>query len=210
MTKKEAKEITGGLSNPSKMPGKGYSLPPAECNNGNKFKDDRNSVCASCYACKGRYLFKNVQGALYRRLEAIKDVRWVEAMVTLLEDEYPYFRWHDSGDIQNMDHFSKIVEIAEKLPNHKFQIPTKEYGIVLCYIGSHEVPDNLVVRFSSPVPDKQLPVTLNHPNLALATVYSSVDKCGEDYVCPATTDRHTCDNCRFCWDNKGGVAYIQH
>jgi len=32
MKLKDAKEITGGLSNPSKMPGKAYSIPASRCN----------------------------------------------------------------------------------------------------------------------------------------------------------------------------------
>ena len=33
---KEAKEITGGLSNPSKMPGKAYSIPASRCHVGSR------------------------------------------------------------------------------------------------------------------------------------------------------------------------------
>ena len=36
MLKKEAKEITGGLSAPSKMPGPAYNLPATECITGAK------------------------------------------------------------------------------------------------------------------------------------------------------------------------------
>ena len=36
MLKKEAKEITGGLSKPSKMPGPSYNLPAAACITGAK------------------------------------------------------------------------------------------------------------------------------------------------------------------------------
>jgi hypothetical protein len=36
MNKTEALQITGSLSNPSKMPGKAYGLPAKECKTGSK------------------------------------------------------------------------------------------------------------------------------------------------------------------------------
>ena len=72
MLKKEAKEITGGLSAPSKMPGPAYNLPAWECTTGKKLVNVPGSVCHGCYALKGRYRFNNVRMALARRLESLK------------------------------------------------------------------------------------------------------------------------------------------
>ena len=55
MKLKEAKEITGGLSAPSKMPGYAYNLPAWKCITGVKLQAVPGSVCAGCYAMKGRY-----------------------------------------------------------------------------------------------------------------------------------------------------------
>jgi hypothetical protein len=82
MLKKQAREITGGLSKPSKMPGPAHNLPAQACKTGAKLVKVPGSVCAGCYALKGRYRFKNVQAALNRRLQAFEDPRWVDAMVT--------------------------------------------------------------------------------------------------------------------------------
>ena len=81
MLKKEAIQITGGLSKPSKMPGPAHNLPAAACITGAKLVKVPGSVCAGCYALKGRYRFKNVQDALNRRLKALTDPRWVQALV---------------------------------------------------------------------------------------------------------------------------------
>ena len=75
MLKKEANKITGGLSKPSKMPGPAYNLPAAACITGAKLVKIPGSVCAGCYALKGRYRFKNVQDALQRRLQATPDTQ---------------------------------------------------------------------------------------------------------------------------------------
>ena len=72
MLKKEAREITGGLSKPSKMPGPAHNLPAVACKTGAKLAQVPGSVCAGCYALKGRYRFNNVQAALQRRLKALE------------------------------------------------------------------------------------------------------------------------------------------
>ena len=70
---KTAKEITGSLSKPSKMPGWSYGLPAKECKTGGKLRKVPGSTCYNCYALKGCYVFKVVQDAQYYRLKAIKN-----------------------------------------------------------------------------------------------------------------------------------------
>ena len=77
-------QIVGGLSKPGKMPGWSIGIPAKECNTGGKLQDKEGSVCNDCYALKGCYVFKIVQDAQYRRLKAIKDPRWVDAMTMQL------------------------------------------------------------------------------------------------------------------------------
>ena len=57
----KAKEITGSLSKPSKMPGHAYGLPAKECKTGGKLQNVKGSTCYGCYALKGCYVFKVVQ-----------------------------------------------------------------------------------------------------------------------------------------------------
>ena len=111
MLKKEARQITGGLSAPSKMPGPAYNLPASMCLTGAKLVQIPGSVCAGCYALKGRYRFNNVQQALERRAASLKHPDWVKAMVALISG-HEYFRWHDSGDIQSVEHLKKIFEVC--------------------------------------------------------------------------------------------------
>ncbi len=114
MLKKEARKITGGLSKPSKMPGPAHNLPAWNCITGAKLVKIPGSVCAGCYAMKGRYRFNNVRAALDRRLQALQDPRWVDAMVVLIKGE-PWFRWHDSGDIQSAQHLKNIFEVCNSV-----------------------------------------------------------------------------------------------
>ena len=77
MKVKTAKQITGGLSEPGKMPGRAFNLPAKACVTGAKLVKIPGSVCHGCYALKGRYRFSNVQQALERRLTAINHPQWV-------------------------------------------------------------------------------------------------------------------------------------
>jgi hypothetical protein len=51
------------------------------------------------------------RAALERRLDS-QDPRWVTAMVALIKDQ-DWFRWHDSGDIQSLEHLKNIFEVCK-------------------------------------------------------------------------------------------------
>ena len=199
------KIITGGLSKPSKMPGYAYNLPATECKVGSKLVKIPGSVCHGCYALKGRYRFKNVQDALNRRLKALEDPRWVEAMVELVTGE-KHFRWHDSGDIQSPDHLEKIVQIAKRTPHIKHWLPTKESGDIKNYKG--KIPKNLVVRLSGTFVDGK-PPTYTHTSIATSDVdrVTCLASLPKDH--PKTQEG--CQDCRQCWDsNVKNIAYYNH
>ena len=201
MLKKEAREITGGLSKPSKMPGPAHNLPAVACKTGAKLVKIPGSVCAGCYALKGRYRFRNVQDALQRRLQALQDPRWVDAMVTLIKDQ-PWFRWHDSGDIQSPEHLKNIFEVCKRTPGTRHWMPTREAQF-LKDIDPDTVPPNLIIRMSSHMigqgPVKQWSWT------------STVSTAPEARTCPAPDQGNECGSCRACWDrNIKNICYGKH
>ena len=188
MNTKEAWQLVGGLSKPSKMPGWAIGIPAAECKTGNKLKLIPNSVCSGCYAEKGCYVFAVVQAAQYKRLKAIDHPQWVEAMATLINSKKPdVFRWHDSGDVQDEAHLNKIFEVCRLTPGKRHWMPTRE-----AWIKDHmqAAPANLVVRFSSPMID-QGPVKSWANTSTVSTKSRS---------CPAPDNNNECGSCRACWD----------
>jgi hypothetical protein len=152
MKTQEALKLVGGLSKPSKMPGWAYGIPAKECKTGKKLQNVEGSTCYGCYALKGCYVFKVVQDAQYRRLGSIKHPYWVRAMVHLLQSKKSkYFRWHDSGDVQDLKHLAKIFKVARRTPDVRHWMPTRE-AWVKPYL--QYAPDNLVIRFSMPMVDQ--------------------------------------------------------
>jgi len=188
MNTKEAWALVGGLSKPSKMPGWSIGIPAKECKTGGKLVNVKGSVCEGCYALKGCYVFAVVQKAQYKRLEAIQHPDWVIAMATLINSKKPdVFRWHDSGDVQDVDHLEKIFKVCELTPEKRHWMPTREAWIK---DHMHKAPANLVVRFSSPMVD-QGPVK-SWPNTSTVSTKSR--------TCPAPDNNNECGDCRACWD----------
>lgn len=204
---KEAETITGKLSKPSKMPCRSYSIPASRCNVGSRLAKVKGSVCEGCYALKGAYAWNNTQKALEKRYQSLADVRWVNSMALLISKQSPdYFRWHDSGDIQSVDHLKKIVDVCKLTPNTKHWLPTREYKLVEDYINLHgSLPSNLVVRLSAHKVNFPAPYKLAK---RLGCQTSEVRDDG-NFTCPSSSTDNECRDCRACWEN-GNVIYKKH
>ena len=203
MNLKEAKAITGGLSNPGKMPGFAYNLPTWACITGTKLRDVEGSTCSGCYAHeRGRYRFKNVKNALNRRLKSLDDPKWIEAMTVLVAHyslKVPFFRWHDSGDLQSVQHLKNIFEVCNATPQVEHWIPTREAKFLP--LNTDSIPKNLIIRLSGHKIDK--PAAGFWP--WTSTVVTELKSC------PAAEQENQCKDCRACWDRgTANIAYPLH
>ena len=200
---KEAIEITGGLSKPSKMPGPAYNLPAKACITGAKLVKVRGSTCSGCYALKGNYKrFPAVQKALNRRLKALEDPRWITGMIALIKGR-PVFRWHDSGDIQSAQHLTNIFEICNATPETKHWLPTREAQFIKD-LQPEVVPKNLKIVFSDHMNDQAHGVTFWPYTSGVTTKRGAA-------TCPAPQQGNSCQSCRQCWDRDvKRVIYGKH
>lgn len=194
-TKEEAAVFVGGLSDPDKLSCYSFSLPAKFCKTGAKMASTKGTVCNSCYAKKGFYVFRPVQAALLRRYLMLKNPHWVDAMVRLMEG-YPYFRWHDSGDVQDMQHLINIVEVANRCPKTKFWLPTHEYSLIAEYVKTYgKFPKNMVVRLSASRVNGKPPIALAKKlNVCVSGVYE------KGYNCNAPKQGNKCLDCHKCWN----------
>ena len=214
MTKKEALlNIGGSLGNPSKMPGFSYGIPARiNCNVGGKLAKVEGSVCFGCYADnRNNYAYPSVKTAQSRRLESLKDLEtWKESMKFIIDRECTranqfYFRWHDSGDLQSLEHFEAIIWIAKELPKIKFWIPTKEYNLVRLI---NKYPKNLIVRVSHPMLNAMFPAG-KYPNTSSVLSPDKINKASN--LCPAPKQNNSCLDCRKCWSKSiEDITYKLH
>ena len=151
-----------------------------------------------CYALKGNYTrYKAIKAAQYVRLASLKNELWTAAIVTQIQRQ-KYFRWHDAGDVQDLQHLNKIFEVCRLTPDTKHWMPTRE-----AWIKDHldSCPDNLIIRLSAPMVDQAAPDSWPHTS----TVVTS------GRTCPAPDQGNECKDCRACWDkNVKNIAYGEH
>lgn len=216
----QAAAITGGTSQTSKMPCASYSLPTAACHTGAKMAAIAGSICSTCYADKGNYRLYagNIEPAQVARLGEVlaamsddaQGALWVDAMAALA-GRGPYFRWHDSGDLQGPAHLALIVAVALATPDTLHWLPTREYGYVKDFLASGgAIPANLVVRLSAMYPDKPVVVPASLRGIPGVTT-SEVHKHKPTTVraCPAPSQGNKCGECRTCWTGEP-VSYAWH
>jgi len=199
--------IVGGLSRPSKMPGFAYGLSALDCKVGRLLRKVKGSTCGSCYALKGMYSFPNVKKAHARRLKSLSNPHWEAAMTELISrktKKVPFFRWHDSGDLQSVEHLSMLVRIAKNLPQVSFWIPTRENVMVKQFLNQgNTFPENFTVRVSAPMIGRT-------PEKIAGTVGSSVED-SSAFQCPSPKQGNSCQECRSCWNGKvENVSYSKH
>jgi hypothetical protein len=221
LTIKAAIQTVGSdLGKPSKMPGRSFGISALRCKIGAALRRRKGSVCSDCYALKGRYPAESVAKAHERRGDALDRAlasipagdEWVQAMAFLINKRGKtaadrYFRWHDSGDLQSVEHLRLIVRVCEITPTTAHWLPTREIGMVRAFLDAGgEIPANLNIRVSSYFigarPLSRLPQGLTT---------STVSWAGAPRVCPAPTQGGKCGPCRACWDRTvPSVDYKQH
>ena len=199
MKVKDAVKITGSMTKTKKMPGLSYSLPAWACIVGKKLRKIKKSVCAGCYALKGNYTrYPAIKAAQYYRLASLMEPDWVPAMVAQVKRQ-TWFRWHDAGDLQSVQHLKNIFEVCNQTPATRHWLPTREAKFLP--LNTDSIPKNLLIRMSSHMID-QKPVTF--------WPWTSTVSTG-DFTCPASKQDNQCKSCRNCWDrNVAHVSYPKH
>jgi hypothetical protein len=198
MYKYEAEKITGGLSAPGKMPEGSYNLPANMCQTGAKLREIEGTPCWSCYAFNGRYNFQNVKDALTRRLESLTHPQWVEAMAVLIKGK-KFFRWHDSGDLQSVQHLINIFEVCKLTSGTMHWLPTQERKFLP--LNTDSIPKNLLIRLSNAKNDTKPGNAWSHWSTVVTTPRAG-------HVCPAPDQGNECGSCRACWSKD--VKEVQY
>lgn len=226
------------LSKTSKMPGPSFSLPAGTaCPTGRKMveKYASASVCANCYARRGRYLFESVKNSRIENYKLMLDSirRNDDSIIKMMNKaikEYKgwrgphkYFRVHDSGDLFNVEYVRLWIEIVKANPDVKFWFPTREHKTdddeLLEKLKELNALPNVTVRPSAIRINEAEPYVegLSAPTYVMdaetADINVKADKTHRIHKCPATFgDDHTCygNNCYACWESEPIVIYRLH
>lgn len=222
MKVKDIKQALGGdlSTKNSKMPGSTFGLSTSGCAVGQALQQVEGSVCSRCYAAKLEKLRPSVKLGWQRRTDAVLDAiadrekrtAWITGMaqrIHMVADKTGerFHRWHDSGDLQGIEHLNMIVMVALATPSINHWLPTKEKATIKRYLKIvGKFPANLVVRVSSAM--------IGAEPVAMACGTSTVHRKGEAHhgrECPAYKQGGNCGECRACWDaNVQNVSYPLH
>jgi len=146
---------SGRLGEPTKMPGYAFGTSAFLCQRGSVLAQDPTTACGQCYARTAYYDTKDeVRIAHERRMAGLRHPEWVPAMITLILAHTtradPYFRWHDSGDLQGLWHLKNIIAVCQTTSWVKHWLPTHEPHIVREYLqNGGTIPENLCLRISA-------------------------------------------------------------
>lgn len=210
---KAYRQITGGLSNPSKMPEKAWGISAEDCITGKKIRKINGSVCESCYALskQSRYQFATVLNAMQRRKEGIYSPDWVPAMIIEINQEISrLMRWFDSGDIQSLHHLLNIFRICQETRSVLHWLPTREGEFLKEALNIVELPENLNIWLSTNMIDGQPPTWW--PNRI--TVVRQRGRIEGSHHCPAPEQGNKCfgenSRCDHCWTGEGDTEMLLH
>lgn len=230
MKVKTAREIAGRLSTPSKMPGMAWGIPARLCKVGSILREQAGSVCAFCYAMRGRYVQPKVQAAYQRRYDLWKAsvdagpqgvLEWVAAMAYMIGTYFNsrgdgannmrdgrYFRVFDSGDLQGVEMLRTWAMVSERVPGVSFWLATREQKVVREFLQYYIQPANLLIRVSGSRVDGPAPKGFTHVS-AVEPMNDEADwaekvasSTPDKHYCPALLQSHECRDCRACWDPK--------
>lgn len=174
-----------------------YNLPRTTCE---KYK---TVLCDKyCYAKRAHWNCKSVVNSMGRNLIESKKknfVQLINAQIILLkiQKSIKYIRLHSSGDFYNQEYFNKWNEIARCNPDIKFLAYTRNYDIDF----SNKV-DNFNIFYST---DKTT-IKMNNTLKQIAIVYNKNEKINDDTkICNSK-----CKTCKYCFNTKMNVNFIQH
>jgi hypothetical protein len=172
-----------------------------------------NSICSSCYAQQGNYLFRNVRETQAARFALIKSDPhgFADLLIRFLHLDSPlYFRVHDSGDFHSLPTIHLWRSIVDRCPATRFWFPTRTYlfpNWLPALRALHRRP-NACVRPSALRFGEEPPAI---DGLGHGTTSSTITLPGIS-TCPKTRHGGSCadNDCRTCWDDTAYVNYLPH
>jgi hypothetical protein len=189
----------------------------------------QSAACASCYAQRGRWLFRNVRDALSWNYRMAQRQFFIEEMTEeLRRRRVKVLRLHSSGDFFSAQYTRQWVEILTRSPDVTAYTYTRSWrvpGILPALVDLATLP-NFALWFSADA-DTGMPPEIP-PGVRVAWLQESEDdaipagvdlvfrvhrlrktprkRIGLTLVCPTEQGREhttTCSSCAHCWRPRG-------
>lgn len=167
----------------------------------------KGSICEHCYAQTMMKMYKALGERTDRNTTELttRELAWSELPVV----NASIFRFEAFGDLHNETHLINYIHIAEKNPNTRFTLWSKNYPVVLNYFKTHKCPSNFTMIISSMFINKVQDLTPFKNTGAFAPgqlkVFTVFD---ENYIkANSATLKINCGSryclgCRLCYDKN--------
>lgn len=170
----------------------------------------KTELCSKyCYARKAERSYPNVLPSRDENLRQSKMDTFVDDMKEAINKKSPeYFRIHESGDFYSQKYLEKWFNIIRGCPDTNFLAYTSNY-----YLDYKNRPDNLVLYYSV------WPDSKNIPNDGVPRAYVIDDGSGKiqnsvnssnKFKCSKGKDIDGCNQCLWCYKEKGDVVFEIH
>lgn len=147
-----------------------------------------------CYDIKACIQYTNVINARVKNFVIFKRDR-EKFFHDIAEDlskvrAHKFFRYHVGGEIEDVDEFSRLVDLAKKFPDFVMWTYTKRYNVINLYCdiyGKNSIPENLRVMFSE-WKGKEIVNPYHFPVFACKFPEEDPEKYRDLYKCPGNCD----------------------
>jgi hypothetical protein len=172
-----------------------------------------NSICESCYAQQGNYLFRNVRDSQLTRFNFLReDTDRCFSLIAdyINRDSLTHFRVHDSGDFHSLDMIHRWTDLVRRCPSTLFWFPTRTYRFpnwLPALRTLHRQP-NACVRPSALNFGDEPPAipNLGHGTVSMTQSLPNIRNCPKSVLGGSCSDH----DCRTCWHDTDYVNYLPH
>jgi len=206
------------------MPGTTFALDAFQCDVGGRLAEIEDSVCSNCNMRHLQKRITNAQLSYQRNQERTETTllsdgpeAWADAAAFQLKAlGQSENRLLASGDLPKGELGRLLLEafalLALKTPAIKHWCATREVGTVITWCKSkpnQSIPDNLVIRVSSPMIN-DAPINGLPKSILTSTVHKG-DAEPHGFGCESMINNFKCGDCRACWDSSvPNVSYQWH
>lgn len=177
-----------------------------------KRREQKNSICAKCFAANTAARYSSLAKNLSSNLELLtSEILPDDVLPRFIPELASIVRFESFGDLASVNQATNYLNIARVNPGVRFAIWTKNIAILAAAVEMAGKPENIRVIYSAPMINKPIDaekVKRTFPSVdAVFTVYDKkhVAENGTDINCGAKS----CITCRNCYDRPDFYSDIR-
>lgn len=197
---------------------------PLYYKNSGELVSDILGTCPNCEHCIDKCYaastIKRFKDACYHRIANTLQLRndiekhFQDIEKCIIDNNIRIVRYTESGEVESLEQFEHLVNLAKKLVNVRFYLYTKNYQVLRDFFTTSELPENMIVLISvwGNFGKSEYNEFKTHKNIKCFAVNSDLH-C--NVFCPAYTlnkngkaklnTNITCAHCGLCFNSSADI-----